>query len=115
MNTSASTRVRVYLGDFSHRCFAVSDRHDLNAVVFQRKTHHLLDIAVVVRNQDLGHRTPSGNTPTPDVQTALRLPFIAAARSSPFAAIACLQGGLHSIGALRFEGVNANPEMVCRK
>jgi hypothetical protein len=32
-------------------------------MVLQRKTNHLLDIAVVVRNQNLCHRTSSGKSP----------------------------------------------------
>src|SRR5271155_4117820 len=50
----------MYVGNFSHRGFAVAHGHDVDALVFQRQAHHLLDVAVIVRHQDLGHRTSSG-------------------------------------------------------
>src|SRR5271167_1638445 len=50
----------MYVGNFSHCGFAVAHGHHVDALVFQRQAHHLLDVAVVVRHQDLGHRTSSG-------------------------------------------------------
>src|SRR5271163_98966 len=50
----------MYVGNFSHRGFAVAHGHHVDALVFQRQAHHLLDVAIIVRHQDLGHRTSSG-------------------------------------------------------
>src|SRR5271167_2117756 len=50
----------MYVGNFSYRGFAVAHGYHVDALVFQRQAHHLLDVAVVVRHQDLGHRTSSG-------------------------------------------------------
>jgi hypothetical protein len=59
-------------------------------VVLQRKTHHLLDIAIVVRNQDLGHRTSSGKNSRLLVDTVCATVLSSNGRSSPPAAIACV-------------------------
>src|SRR6266550_7601551 len=42
--------------------FAISNGHYVNALIFQGKTDHLLDVAVVVRNENLRHYTASGDT-----------------------------------------------------
>ena len=54
-------QIRLHIGNFAHRGLAVAHGHNLDALVFQRQTHHLLNVAVVVRHQDLGHRTSSGS------------------------------------------------------
>ena len=48
-------QVRPHVGDLAHGRLAVSNRHNVNARVFQGKTDHLLDVAVVVRNQNFRH------------------------------------------------------------
>src|SRR5258708_21473853 len=64
-------QVRANIGDLAQRCFAITHGNDVNALIFQGEPHHLLDVAVVIRNQNLGHRTSSGDTlparATPDV------------------------------------------------
>ena len=48
-------QVRPHIRDLSHRRFAVSNSDHVNALIFQCKTDHLLDVAVVVGNQNLRH------------------------------------------------------------
>src|SRR5260370_32947916 len=55
-------QVRAQIGDFTHGCFTVANRNDVDALILQSQPNHLLDVAVVVRNQNLGHRTSSGDT-----------------------------------------------------
>jgi len=47
------------IGYLANRGFTVADGDDVDALILQGKPDHLLDIAVVVRNQNLGHRTSS--------------------------------------------------------
>src|SRR5271154_3229080 len=56
-------QVRPNIGDLAHGGFAVAHGHHFDTLISQGQPHHLLDVAVVVRNQNLGHRTPSGDTP----------------------------------------------------
>src|SRR5205814_850114 len=46
-------QVRTQIGDFPHGCFAVANGNDFDALIFQGQPHHLLDVAVIVRDQDL--------------------------------------------------------------
>src|SRR4029077_13482891 len=48
--------------NFSHSCFAIANGNDVDALIFQGQPHHLLDVAIVVRNQNSRHRTSSGVT-----------------------------------------------------
>src|SRR5580704_11719176 len=52
-------QVRLHVRQFPHCGFAIAHSDHVNSLVLQGQSHHLLDIAVVVRNQDLGHRTSS--------------------------------------------------------
>src|SRR5215469_15819794 len=52
-------QVRAHIRNFAHCGFAVADSYDVNALILQGESDHFLDVAVVVRNQDLGHRTSS--------------------------------------------------------
>ncbi len=55
-------QVRANIRNLSHRRFAITNGNDVDALILQGEPHHLLDVAVVVRNQNLGHRTSSGDT-----------------------------------------------------
>jgi hypothetical protein len=54
----------MYIRNFPHGGLAVAHGNDFDALILQGKSHHLLDVAVVVRNQNLGHQT-SSNDSTP--------------------------------------------------
>jgi hypothetical protein len=45
----------MHIGDFSHSGFAIADSNNVDALILQSQRHHLLDVAVVVRNQNLYH------------------------------------------------------------
>src|SRR4030095_13955883 len=55
--------VGFHIGNLADGCLAVAHGHNFNSLILQGENYHLLDIAVVVRNQDLGHRT-SSDAPT---------------------------------------------------
>src|SRR5262249_51881501 len=57
-------QVGPHIGNLAYRSFAISDGYNVNALILQGQAHHLLDVAVVIRNQDLGHRTSSEGTHT---------------------------------------------------
>src|SRR5260221_12920851 len=83
-------QVRPQVGNLAYRGLTVANGNHLYPVVFQGQTYHLLDIAVVVRNQNPGHRTSSGRYNHPHT-TAQR------------------------IGAFGLTRVNVKWEPVCRK
>ncbi len=52
-----------YIGEHQVRAqIGNSNRNDVDALILQSQPNHLLDVAVVVRNQNLRHRTSSGDT-----------------------------------------------------
>ncbi len=93
-------QVGMQIGDFPHGGFTVANGNDVNALIFQGKPHHLLNVAVVVRNQNSGHRTSSDDT----------LPLWATHNAQPY------RGAYtESIGAPAGARVNLNGLGVCRK
>jgi hypothetical protein len=55
-------QIRAYIRNLSHRRFAIAHGDDVDALIFQGKPHHLLDVAVIVRDQNPSHRTSSNDT-----------------------------------------------------
>jgi hypothetical protein len=51
----SKNEVRAYIGNFSYRRFTVANSNDVDALIFQGKAHHLLDVAVIVGNENPGH------------------------------------------------------------
>src|SRR5258707_1059203 len=67
-------QIRPQIGNLPYRGLAIANGNHVYALIFQGQTHHLLDVAVVVRNQNPGHRTSSGRyrcRPTHDCTTVL--------------------------------------------
>src|SRR5882762_11896083 len=67
-------QIGAYIRDFADRGLTVADGNHVYALILQGQTDHLLDVAVVVRNQNPGHRTSSGRRryrPTHDCTTVL--------------------------------------------
>src|SRR5579863_5455422 len=52
-------QVRLQIRNLADRGFAIAHRNDFDALILQGQPYHLLDVAIVVRNQDLGHRLSS--------------------------------------------------------
>src|SRR6266478_1137562 len=63
-------QIGTYIGNFAYRGLAVSNSDHVYALILQGQTDHLLDVAVVVRNQNPGHRTSSEETATAPHTTA---------------------------------------------
>src|SRR5689334_14663000 len=63
-------QIRPQIGNLAYRGLAIANGNHVYALVFQGQTHHLLDVAVVVRNQNPGHRTSSEDTATAPHTTA---------------------------------------------
>src|SRR5258706_15529450 len=57
-------QIRPHIRNFAYGGLTVANGNHVYALILQGQTHHLLDVAVVVRNQNLGHRTSSGDTTT---------------------------------------------------
>ena len=55
----SQNQIRLQIGNFANGGFAIAHGNDFNTLIFQGENYHLLNVAVVVRNQDLGHRTSS--------------------------------------------------------
>src|SRR5205085_9335152 len=53
-------QVRTHVRELSHGRFAIPNGDNVDALILQSQTDHLLDVAVVVRDQNLRHYTPSG-------------------------------------------------------
>ena len=67
-------QIRLQIGYLPYRGLTVANGNHVYALIFQGQTYHLLDVAVVVRNQNPGHRTSSGRypyRPTHDCTTVL--------------------------------------------
>ena len=73
-------QVWMHVRDLPHCRLAIPNGNDVNALILQRKHHHLLDVAVVVRNQNFWHQTPSGDTSpghaTPNAPWPCRIPCL---------------------------------------
>src|ERR1051325_9610487 len=58
-------QIRLYIGNFANSGLAVANGNDVDPLILQGQSHHLLDVAVIVRNKNLRHRSSANLSAVP--------------------------------------------------